>query len=56
MLVASRIALEFADKALVLDRGAAVFSGPSHDLLAHPARLAALMGVAARDGARRTER
>jgi branched-chain amino acid transport system ATP-binding protein len=49
----ARIALEFAEAAIVLDRGRVVFSGPSRDLLDNPARLDALMGVAARDGAPR---
>jgi branched-chain amino acid transport system ATP-binding protein len=47
----ARLALEFADNAMVLDRGAIVFAGPSRDLLDAPDRLEALMGVAAR-GAR----
>ncbi len=42
------LALEFAETAIVLDRGAIVFSGASGELLADPVRLAALMGVAAR--------
>ena len=45
----ARIALEFAADAIVLDRGRIVHAGPSRDLLAAPARLAALMGVS-RDG------
>jgi branched-chain amino acid transport system ATP-binding protein len=44
----ARIALEFADAALVLDRGNIVFSGASRDLLAAPERLDALLGVVAR--------
>ena len=44
----ARLALEFADDAIVLDRGAIVFSGPSRELLDAPERLDALMGVAAR--------
>jgi branched-chain amino acid transport system ATP-binding protein len=52
----ARLALEFAENALVLDRGAVVFSGLSRDLLDDPTRLAALMGVAARDrGPRRAQ-
>jgi branched-chain amino acid transport system ATP-binding protein len=47
----ARLALEFADNAMVLDRGAIVFAGPSRDLLDAPDRLEALTGVAAR-GAR----
>jgi branched-chain amino acid transport system ATP-binding protein len=41
----ARLALEFAAAAVVLDRGAIVYSGPSADLLAAPDRLDALMGV-----------
>ena len=41
----ARIALEFAADALVLDRGVAVYSGPSQPLVADPDRLAQLMGV-----------
>jgi branched-chain amino acid transport system ATP-binding protein len=44
----ARLALEFAENAIVLDRGAIVFSGPSRALLDVPERLDALMGVAAR--------
>jgi branched-chain amino acid transport system ATP-binding protein len=44
----ARIALEFADAAIVLDRGNIVFSGPSRDLLAAPERLGDLLGVVAR--------
>jgi branched-chain amino acid transport system ATP-binding protein len=44
----ARLALEFAENAIVLDRGRVVFSGPSPELLAAPERLEALMGVAAR--------
>ena len=43
----AHIALEFAENAIVLDRGRIVYSGPSRDLLAAPERLEALMGVAA---------
>ena len=43
----ARLALQFADSAIVLDRGAIVFSGPSRELLDKPTRLDALMGVAA---------
>ena len=42
----ARLALEFAERAIVLDRGAIVFSGPSRELLAAPERLSALLGVA----------
>jgi branched-chain amino acid transport system ATP-binding protein len=44
----ANLALEFADDAIVLDRGRVVFSGPSRELLDAPERLDALMGVAAR--------
>ena len=44
----ARLALEFAEAAIVLDRGRVVFSGPSRDLLDQPDRLHELMGVAAR--------
>ncbi len=45
----ARIALGFADAAIVLERGRIVFRGASAELLGAPERLAALMGVA-RDG------
>jgi branched-chain amino acid transport system ATP-binding protein len=44
----ARLALEFAETAIILDRGRVVFSGPSHELLDAPERLEALMGVASR--------
>jgi len=44
----ARLALEFAENAIVLDRGTIVFSGRSRELLGAPQRLDALMGVAAR--------
>jgi branched-chain amino acid transport system ATP-binding protein len=44
----ARIALEFANAAIVLDRGNIVFSGASRDLLAAPERLGDLLGVVAR--------
>jgi branched-chain amino acid transport system ATP-binding protein len=44
----ARLALEFADNAIVLDRGRVVFNGPSRELLDAPERLETLMGVAAR--------
>jgi branched-chain amino acid transport system ATP-binding protein len=44
----ARLALEFADNAIILDRGRVVFNGPSRELLDAPERLEALMGVAAR--------
>ena len=46
----ARLALEFADQAIVLDRGVVVHAGPSRELLAVPDRLHELMGVAARTG------
>jgi branched-chain amino acid transport system ATP-binding protein len=42
----ARIALEFTDQAIVLDRGALVYSGPSRALLESPERMSQLMGVA----------
>ncbi len=44
----ARLALEFAEAAIVLERGAIVFSGMSRELLDAPERLDMLMGVAAR--------
>jgi branched-chain amino acid transport system ATP-binding protein len=44
----ARLALEFAEAAIILDRGRVVFSGPSRELLDAPERLEALMGVASR--------
>ena len=44
----ARLALELARDAIVLDRGAVVFAGPSRELLEAPERLAALMGVEGR--------
>jgi branched-chain amino acid transport system ATP-binding protein len=44
----ARIALGFAERAIVLDRGAIVWSGESRVLLDEPERLAAAMGVAGR--------
>ena len=41
----ARIALEFADKTIVLDRGIIVFAGASRELLDAPGRLGALIGV-----------
>jgi len=45
----ARIALEFAEQAIVLDRGRIVHEGPSRALLDAPERLSSLMGVS-RDG------
>jgi branched-chain amino acid transport system ATP-binding protein len=50
----ARLALEFADRAIVLDRGAIVFSGNSRELLYEPQRMDALMGISA--GHRRSTR
>ncbi len=44
----ARLALELTTQAIVLDRGALVFSGSSRELLAAPDRLDALMGIAGR--------
>jgi branched-chain amino acid transport system ATP-binding protein len=44
----AHLALEFAENAIVLDRGAIVFSGQSRELLDAPHRLDALMGVSGR--------
>jgi branched-chain amino acid transport system ATP-binding protein len=45
----ARLALELARDAIVLDRGAIAFAGPSRELLDAPERLDALMGVAGRE-------
>jgi ABC-type branched-subunit amino acid transport system ATPase component len=42
----ARLVLELAQDAILLDRGAIVFSGASRALLDAPDQLAALMGVA----------
>jgi len=42
----ARLALELAERAIVLDRGRIVYTGASGPLLEAPERLAALMGVA----------
>jgi branched-chain amino acid transport system ATP-binding protein len=44
----ARIALEFAEQAIVLDRGRVVHAGQSRALLDHPETLAALLGMAQR--------
>jgi len=44
----ARIALEFAERAIVLDRGRIVHAGESGSLLDHPDMLTSLMGVAQR--------
>jgi branched-chain amino acid transport system ATP-binding protein len=41
----ARLALEFAQDAIILDRGTVVYSGPCRTLLAAPERLADLIGV-----------
>jgi branched-chain amino acid transport system ATP-binding protein len=41
----ARLALEFAENAVILDRGTVVFSGASRPLLDAPERLASLIGV-----------
>ncbi|HEU0156528.1 MAG TPA: ABC transporter ATP-binding protein [Stellaceae bacterium] len=45
----ARLALELAETAIVLDRGAIVFAGPSAVLIDNPVRLDLLMGVVARE-------
>jgi branched-chain amino acid transport system ATP-binding protein len=42
----ARLALEFAENALILDRGVVVYAGASRTLLDDPARMASLIGVA----------
>jgi len=42
----ARLALEFAEAAVILDRGVIIYSGPSKDLLEQPERLASMIGVA----------
>jgi branched-chain amino acid transport system ATP-binding protein len=44
----AQLALELSRNAIVLDRGAIVFTGPSRELLDAPERLNTLMGVAGR--------
>ncbi len=44
----ARLALEFADDALVLDRGKVVYTGAAKALLASPQTMANLLGVAGR--------
>jgi branched-chain amino acid transport system ATP-binding protein len=41
----ARLALELAENAIILDRGAVVFSGATRPLLEDPERLAGLLGV-----------
>ena len=47
----ARLALDYAEDTIVLDRGRIVFSGPSKTLAAEPEKMAALLGVAGREGA-----
>ncbi|MBM3537479.1 MAG: ABC transporter ATP-binding protein [Alphaproteobacteria bacterium] len=42
----ARLALEFAENAIVLDRGQSVYDGPSKPLIDDPQKLADLIGVA----------
>ncbi len=42
----SRLALEFSDQAVILDRGRIVHAAPAAELLADPERLSTLIGVA----------
>jgi branched-chain amino acid transport system ATP-binding protein len=42
----ARLALEFAEAAVILDRGVMTYSGPSRTLLDEPERLTSLIGVA----------
>jgi branched-chain amino acid transport system ATP-binding protein len=44
----ARLALEFAEAAVILDRGRMVYSGPSRDLLEDPLRLTSLVGIVRR--------
>jgi branched-chain amino acid transport system ATP-binding protein len=44
----ARIALEFTERAIVLDRGRVVHAGASRALLDHPETLAALLGITQR--------
>jgi branched-chain amino acid transport system ATP-binding protein len=41
----ARIALDFTENAVILDRGAIVYNGPSAALREDPERLAELIGV-----------
>jgi len=44
----ARLALEFAEQAIVLDRGRIVFDGPNRELLDAPERFESLMGITTR--------
>jgi len=46
----ARLALNFAEDAVILSRGSVVYSGPSGALISNPNRLAVLIGVAEHDG------
>jgi branched-chain amino acid transport system ATP-binding protein len=41
----SRVAFEFSDRSVVMDKGRIVYDGPSRTLRDDPERLAALIGV-----------
>jgi branched-chain amino acid transport system ATP-binding protein len=41
----AHLALEFADDAIVLDRGVIVYKGPSHELANAPELMSELLGV-----------
>ncbi len=47
----ARLALDFAENTIVLDRGRIVYSGPSAELAKAPEKMAALLGVGGREGA-----
>jgi len=42
----ARLALEFSDRVIILDRGRVVHAAPCAELLKDPDRLSALLGVA----------
>jgi ABC-type branched-subunit amino acid transport system ATPase component len=44
----ARLALDYAEDTMVLDRVRVVISGPSRELAAAPEKMAALLGVAGR--------
>jgi branched-chain amino acid transport system ATP-binding protein len=46
----ARLALEFSDHAIILDRGQIVHAAPAADLLADPEQLSTLIGVARQSG------
>ena len=41
----AHLAMEFAERTVVLDRGAIVFDGPSDTLAASPEKLSHLLGI-----------